>query len=200
MASSFNLNEQEKIENKIVVALERISTSFRVLLCNESKENSLSPIQIQLLIFLLFHTHEKCKVSYLANEFSLTKATISDSVKVLLQKELVTKIPDEYDTRSYALQLTSKGREIAEKSSLFTTALQHPLTALTTAQKETMLNGLLLLIYDLNKAGIITIQRMCYTCRNYTQLPDNGHYCKLLQSALHHRELRIDCPEHEPAL
>ena len=54
--SSFHLTEQnQKIESRIVVALERISESFRVLLWNESKENSLSPIQIQILIFIYFH-------------------------------------------------------------------------------------------------------------------------------------------------
>ena len=51
--SSFHLTEQnQKIESRIVVALERISEAFRVLLWNESKENSLSPIQIQILIFI----------------------------------------------------------------------------------------------------------------------------------------------------
>ena len=87
--SSFHLTEQnQKIESRIVVALERISEAFRVLLWNESKENSLSPIQIQILIFIYFHSTEKCKVGYLADEFNMTKATISDSVKVLLSKEL----------------------------------------------------------------------------------------------------------------
>lgn len=61
--SSFNLSEQnQKVESLIVVALERISEAFRVLLWNESKENSLSPIQIQILIFVNFHSLEKCKV------------------------------------------------------------------------------------------------------------------------------------------
>jgi hypothetical protein len=51
--SSFDLEHQNsKIESKIVASLERISEAFRVLLWNESKENSLSPIQIQILIFI----------------------------------------------------------------------------------------------------------------------------------------------------
>ena len=101
MKSSFDLNRQNKnTESKIVVALERISEAFRVLLWNESKENSLSPIQIQILIFIHFHTSEKCKVGYLADEFNMTKATISDSVRVLLAKELVIKETDPIDTRS----------------------------------------------------------------------------------------------------
>lgn len=195
--SSFHLTEQnQKIESRIVVALERISEAFRVLLWNESKENSLSPIQIQILIFIYFHSTEKCKVGYLADEFNMTKATISDSVKVLLSKELVTKETDPNDTRSFSLSLTNEGKKIAKKASLFASSIEQPIEKLTQEQKAIMLNVLLKLIYDLNKSGIITIQRMCFTCSNY-QLDNGVHYCKLLKSKLADNELRVDCPEHE---
>ncbi len=194
--SSFNLDEQnQKLESRIVVALERISEAFRVLLWNESKENALSPIQIQIVLFLHFHSIEKCKVGYLANEFNMTKATISDSVKVLLAKGLLAKEMDTVDTRSYSLLLTPEGETVAQKASFFASSIQAPLEKLSEAQKATMLNGLLRLIYDLNQSGVITIQRMCFTCSNYAQEND-AHYCKLLKSRLTERELRIDCPDH----
>lgn len=195
--SLFNLNEQnQKIESRIVVALERISEAFRVLLWNESKENSLSPIQIQILIFIHFHSLEKCKVGYLADEFNMTKATISDSVRVLLAKELVTKETDSIDTRSYSLSLTDEGKKIAKKTSFFASSIEQPIEKLTQEQKTIMLNGLLKLIYDLNQSGIITIQRMCFTCSFYNA--QNGiHYCNLLKTKLAESEIRVDCPEHE---
>lgn len=197
MKSPFDLNQQNtKIESKIVVALERISEAFRVLLWSESKENSLSPIQIQILIFLLFHSEEKCKVSYLAEEFNMTKATISDSIRVLLKKELVQKFNNPSDTRSYIIGLTSQGKQIAEKSANFTLNIEQPLSSLPEDQKKDILAGLLKVIYQLNKAGVITIQRMCFTC-SYYQNENNEHFCKLLQSKLASKELRIDCPEHE---
>ncbi|MEZ5003766.1 MAG: MarR family winged helix-turn-helix transcriptional regulator [Chitinophagales bacterium] len=195
--SSFSLNEQnQKIESRIVVALERISEAFRVLLWNESKENALSPIQIQILIFIHFHTFEKCKVGYLADEFNMTKATISDSVRVLLSKELVAKETDPIDTRSYSLSLTQEGKKIAKKASIFASSIEQPIEKLTQEQKAIMLNGLLKLIYDLNKSGIINIQRMCFTCSFYNA--KNGiHYCNLLKTKLAESEIRVDCPEHE---
>lgn len=197
MKSSFDLNQQSKnTSSKIVVALERISEAFRVLLWNESKDNSLSPIQIQLLIFLLFHSQEKCKVSYLADEFNMTKATISDSVRVLLSKELVTKETDPDDTRSYTLMLTENGKKIAEKAALFASSIEHPLEKLTEEQKAIILNGLLKIIYDLNKTGIITIQRMCFTC-SYYKVNKGTHYCNLLNTKLAETEIRLDCPEHK---
>jgi len=200
MKSAFDLNRQnKKIESKIVVALERISEAFRVLLWSKSKENALSPIQIQILIFLLFHTEEKCKVTYLAQEFNMTKATISDSVKLLLQKGLIQKFDDPIDTRSQIIGLTDKGKQTAEKSANFAFAIERPLGSLTDEEKEAMLSGLLKLIYELNRAGIITVQRMCFTCSHYQN--NNGqHYCNLLQSTLATTDLRVDCPEHDLVL
>lgn len=198
MASSFNLTEQEnKIESKIVVALERISEAFRVLLWNESKENSLSPIQIQILVFLLFHSSEKCKVGYLANEFNMTKATISDSVKTLMKKGMVAKKQDTQDTRSFGISLTTQGKAVASKASVFASSIEKPIASFSSEQKEAMLNGLLHLIHDLNSAGVITIQRMCFTCLNY-KYEGGQHYCKLLKAKLKNTEIRVDCPEHEP--
>ncbi len=195
--SSFNLsNQNHKIESRIVVALERISEAFRVLLWNESKKNSLSPIQIQILIFIHFHDLQKCKVGYLADEFNMTKATISDSVKVLLNKNLITKETDPIDTRSYTISLTDEGKKIVKKASLFASSIEQPIENLTQEQKKIMLNGLLKLIYDLNQSGIITIQRMCFTC-SYYESKKGTHYCNLLKSKLKESEIRVDCPEHE---
>jgi len=199
MASPFNLKEQENsIDSKIVVALERISEAFRVLLWNESKVNSLSPIQIQILIFLLFHSAEKCKVSYLAQEFNMTKPTISDSLKVLLQKKLIKKSEDPSDTRSFSVLLTPEGKALAQRSSSFASMIERPIAGLKEGQKEIVLSSLLKLIYDLNKAGVITLQRMCFTCANY-KVEKGNHYCTLLETKLTEKEIRIDCREHELA-
>lgn len=199
MSSPFNPKHQNQhLESKIVAALERVSEAFRVLLWTESKQNSLSPIQIQILIFLLFQSREKCKVSYLAQEFNMTKATVSDSVKVLLKKGLIEKQDHPEDTRSYLIALTASGKKMAEASSSFSLPIEKPLNTLTPEQKEVMLTSLLKLIKDLNKAGIITVPRMCYTCANYRSR-SNGHFCNLLNTELADSEIRVDCPEHELA-
>lgn len=195
--SSFSLSKQnQKVESRIVVALERITEAFRVLLWNESKDNSLSPIQIQILIFLLFHSREKCKISYLADEFNMTKATISDSVRVLLSKKFVIKESNLRDTRSYIISLTQDGKKVAEKASFFATSIEKPIENLTKDQKNVLLNALLKLIYELNKSGIITMQRMCFTC-SYYEVRNDIHYCNLLKTNLAENEIRMDCPEHE---
>jgi DNA-binding MarR family transcriptional regulator len=197
--SDFDLIQQNKsTESKIVASLERISQAFRVLLWQESKEFLLTPIQVQVLIFLLHHSAEKRKVSYLADEFNMTKATISDTVKALDQKELITKEIDASDTRSYAIHLTEKGFDVARQNSLFTQEIRTPIDKLSKDDKENLLLSLLNIIRHLNQTGVITIQRMCMTCIHY-QLNNNGkeHFCKLLNQKLQIADLRVDCPEHE---
>lgn len=197
--SDFDLiHQNQSTESKIVASLERISQAFRVLLWQESKEFSLSPIQVQVLIFLLYHSEEKRKVSYLADEFNMTKATISDTIKTLEQKKLITKEYEQHDTRSYIIHLTKKGKGIADKTSLFTKEIRTPIDKLHQDDKEILLLSLLNIIRHLNKSEVITIQRMCMSC-SYYQPSDKGqkHFCKLLNQNLHVKDLRIDCPEHE---
>ncbi|HQA74894.1 MarR family winged helix-turn-helix transcriptional regulator [Flavobacterium sp.] len=197
--SVFDLDHQNaSVESRIVASLERVSQAFRVLLWNESKEFSLSPIQIQLLIFLLHHSDEKRKVSYLADEFNMTKATISDTVKTLVQKQLISKEYEPHDTRSYIIHLTDKGKDVAEKTSLFAKQIQVPIDKLHETDKENLLLSLLEIIHHLNKAGIITIQRMCFTCHFYKSNENvQAHFCSLMNTKLADTELRIDCTEHQ---
>lgn len=197
--SDFDLHHQnQSIESKIVASLERISQSFRVLLWQESKAFSLTPIQVQVLIFLLHHSDEKRKVSYLAEEFNMTKATISDTIKTLEQKKLITKEYEPHDTRSYVINLTQKAKEIANKTSFFTKEIRTPIDKLHRDDKENLLLSLLNIIRHLHQSEVITIQRMCMSCLYY-QSSDKGkkHFCRLLNQDLKVTDLRIDCPEHE---
>ena len=197
--SDFDLAHQnQSTESKIVASLERIAQAFRVLLWQESKEHSLTPIQVQVLIFLLHHSNEKRKVSYLADEFNMTKATISDTIKTLEQKKLISKAEEQRDTRSFIINLTKKGKDIAVKTSFFTNEIRKPINKLHQDEKEDLLLSLLNIIRHLNKSEVITIQRMCMSCAYY-QSSDKGqkHFCKLLNQDLRPTDLRIDCPEHE---
>lgn len=197
--SPFDLRQQnQSTESKIVASLERISQAFRVLLWNESKEHALSPIQVQILIFLLHHSEEKRKVTYLADEFNITKASISDTIKTLEQKELIRKDYEPHDTRSYIIRLTNKGIKIAEQTSLFTEELQVPIDKLHADDKENLFLSLIGIIQHLNKSGVITIQRMCSTCSYFIKgSAGSAHFCKLLNQNLYSKDLRIDCPEHQ---
>lgn len=195
--SDFDRSHQnENLESKIIAALERIAEAFRVLLWQQGKEHSLSPIQIQVLIFLLHHPDEMRTVSYLASEFNLTKATLSETIKSLMLKKLIKKVHGQTDRRRFSIQLSTKGKKIAQETSGFSEAMRLPILNLKRQNQELMLEGLLGIIKHLNASGIITIQRMCLNCAYLRNSDNKGYFCNLLQQELTSGDLRVDCPDH----
>ena len=193
----FNPTHQEtNLSNKIVAGLERISEAFKVLLWEKAKLLGLSPIQIQILIFINYHKIEFCNVSHLAKEFNVTKPTISDAVKVLVNKGLIEKVASSSDSRSYAIQLSDSGKKVVSETENFAQPLKNQLSNINSEDLESTFKTLSQLIYKLNKIGILTVQRTCYACKFY-QKNDTKHFCNLLKKELLNSEIRIDCPEFE---
>ncbi|NJO03654.1 MAG: MarR family transcriptional regulator [Bacteroidia bacterium] len=179
--SVFDLEEQNThLVSRMVVALERISEAFRVLLWQEGMREKLSPIQIQLLIFIATHSTGHCTVSCLAREFNLTKATISDAVKALEKKELIGKMPSSTDSRSYYIRLTPQAGPLVERLQMFANAFKGPIAHLDTQQQSDLWQSLLTLLRSLQQSGIISQQRMCFSCAYYRQ-ENGGHFCGLLK-------------------
>jgi len=195
--SVFNVEFQQKdMASKIVVSLERISGAFKSLLWNYAKTLGLSPIQIQLLIFIAYHKNNYCKVSYLAREFNITRPTISDAIKVLNTKCLIQKEYSEIDNRSYTISLTTEGKKIVNTTENFADPIKDEIKKNDTKNLEILYRSLNQLIYNLNKKDIITVQRVCYACRFYKK-DKRKHYCNLLEKELYTKEIRVDCPEFE---
>jgi DNA-binding MarR family transcriptional regulator len=180
----------------IVAALERVGESFRVMLWEQAKEHGLSPIQVQCLIFLNGHHESMATVTYLSKQFNVTKATMSDVIRVLTEKKLVVKKDNKEDTRAQVLKLTAQGKKTATAAGGFANVLLNQIGQLTDRQKTGLKTILLDLIYSLYKEKIITMQRMCFTCTHFSTA-DNKHFCNLLQIFLTPDHLRLDCPEHE---
>lgn len=185
---------------RMVYGLERISEAFRVLLWRETRASGLSPIQIQLLIFILYQPESRRRVSLLAREFNMTKATISEVVKTLSRKNLVRKEPDPHDTRSAILHLTDQGEMAAKRSALFASPLSSPLREFSPERLDEMMAGLVEMLHSLEKQGVLEEIRTCTGCKYYSKTVSNGFTCSLLEKEMRNRELRTDCPEFEPIL
>jgi DNA-binding MarR family transcriptional regulator len=195
--SAFNPKQQEKdISSKIVAGMERISEVFKVLLWEKAKLVGLSPIQIQILIFIAFHKQELCNVSHLAKEFNITKPTVSDAIKVLDKKELIKKDYSSSDSRSYSIILSDLGADIVSLTYDFSNPLKKQIDGFSTSELESLFGTLSQLIYKLNRDGILSIQRTCFGCKFY-QKNQESDYCNLLQKELLNNEIRLDCPEFE---
>lgn len=195
--SIFNPEEQQvNLSSKIVAGLERVSQTFKVLLWEKAKQLGLSPIQIQILIFVAYHKSEYNNVSFLAREFNLTKPTISDAIRVLDRKGLILKDHSSSDSRSYSIFLSDRGKEIVGETDDFANPLASQLNDIPVEDRENVFKVLSKLIFELNQKGILTVQRTCFACKFYSK---NGpqHYCHLLEKELKHSDIRLDCNEFE---
>ena len=152
MKSVFNTKFQQKdLTSKIVVGLQRLSEVFKSLIWEHAKVVGLSPIQIQILIFIAYHDQSLCNVSHLAREFDITKPTVSDAIKVLLKKDLVKKLPSTHDSRRFDLSLTLQGQKIVNETESFANPIKAELDQLKDNQLEDLYASITQVIYGLNK-------------------------------------------------
>ena len=197
--SVFNTEFQQKsVTSKIVVGLERISEVFKVLLWEHAKVIGLSPIQIQIVIFIAYHKHQLCNVSHLAKEFNVTKPTVSDAIKVLDRKKFIVKDYSSSDSRSYSIFLSELGKKTVSETENFANPIQEQLKTIEQPELENLFKTLSKLIYQLNKNGLLTVQRTCYGCKFYEK--STTDYCNLLNKELLNNDIRLDCPEFEENL
>jgi DNA-binding MarR family transcriptional regulator len=193
--SVFNPEDQQRnLSSKIIAGLERISEVFKVLLWEKAKLVGLSPIQIQLLIFIAYHKQELRTVSHLAKEFNITKPTISDAIKVLTKKDLIKKDHSSSDNRSYSISLSTSGEEFVSEIQDFTSPLETQINNLKETDLEGLFETLSALIFKLNQNGILTVQRTCYGC-SFFEKNETSNFCKLLEKELTTNDIRLDCPE-----
>jgi len=195
MKNIFDLEIQNSnVEGKIVAGFERLSQVFKVLLWEKAKKYDLSPIQIQLLIFIKYHSKNKSTVSYLAKEFNLTKATVSDTIKILEHKQYISKEIQRNDSRSYTVALTAKGLEIVLLIENFTDPLYDIVASVNKNDKLILWRTISSLLQQLNHLQIINVQNTCYNCHYFTE--ENGkNHCRLMDMKLHSNDIRIDCSD-----
>jgi DNA-binding MarR family transcriptional regulator len=191
------------VDKKIVASLERLSQALRVLLREEAQGHGLSPIQAQFLVHLLFHGVGLGRVGRLARQFDLTRATVSDAVSSLEKKGLVEREHWPEDKRVATLRLTPAGEEVARGLATWANPIEELLASTPPEEKEVVIRFLMRLVASLQRSGVVTIARMCVSCRFFRPdaHPGDGspHHCAFLDLPLARSDLRIDCPEHKLA-
>ncbi len=188
-----------ELNEKIIYGLERLSDVFKSLLWEKAKQFGISPIQIQILLFVRNHKSELCNISHLAREFNVTKPTISDAVRVLHKKNYLEKDFSPSDNRSYYLFTTETGKKLLKEIADYALPVKKGLETIDEKGLENLYSVMTKLIFNLNQKGVLTVQRTCFGCRFY-QNQDKKHYCNLLEKQLEDTQIRLDCPEFEEKL
>lgn len=182
---------------KTIAGLERLGEVFKTLLWQKAKIHGISPIQIQILLFVSSHRSTLCNVSYFAKEFNVTKPTISDAVKVLLKKGYLEKDYSPTDNRRYNVLLSTTGEKLVNELLDYTSPVSTEVQTISEAELRNCFDTISKLIYQLNQKGIIQVQRTCFSCQHYKGNKSNKHFCTLLDKDLRNQEIRLDCAEFE---
>lgn len=197
MKKIFDLETQnENLDSKITAGLERLSQVFKVLLWEKAKKQDLTPLQIQLLIFIRYHSKSKATISYLAKEFNITKATVSDTIKILEQKKYVAKKSHFTDLRSQIIVLTNKGLEIIYLIENFANPVYDIVASSAENEKVILWKSIRSIIEHLHHFQIINVQSACIDCF-YLLDKNDKKYCSLMQLYLGESGMKIDCNEHK---
>ena len=192
------------LDAKLAAALERVGQALRTELRQRARRQDLTPTQAQIVLRLAHDPARRRRVGSLAAEFDVSQPTLSDAVAVLLRKELVERRPDPTDARAQTLWLTRRGAAAARELAFWDEAVRAQLAGVPRGEKEDALVLLLDLIAGLYETGVVSVARTCVTCRFLRRrvAPESSvrHHCALLDMPLARGDLRVDCPEHEPAV
>ncbi len=191
-----DMSKAEKIEEKILSALERVHVATKSSLQKAVQQQNLSPLHAQILHYL--DNNGPQGVSILATQLRVTKATISDSVASLHARKFVKKLPDKNDGRSHRVALTVAGEKEAVLLASYAAPFLKSVSTMDEAQKQALWEALLNLLKVMQAQGLIPPARMCATCRHFEQ-KSGGGYCRLMEINLAIPDLRVNCAEHQQA-
>lgn len=187
----------EQLNQNIVLVLEKLYQVQRSLLWDVGKVENLSPVQMQFLIYLDKNPSDRCKVSILAHEFDLTKATVSDAVTSLESKKLIGKVQEKNDKRSFYIELTAKGKKVVRRVSRWSEILDQKIGTFPLEQKKVVLVFLMELVKALFDEGAINVPRFCLTCSNFERdIRPNAaqpHRCGLTGKYVSDANLNVGC-------
>lgn len=157
----------------------------------------LTPTQGDILRVLV-QRPEGLRITALAAHLNVTQPTASDAATALERKGLVEKLADPDDGRALVLRPTRSGRALTKRWPLSFGALVDVLSA----EDQAHLLGIVTrAIYELQRRGAISPQRMCLSCRYFAPHAHRDrarpHHCRFIDAPLGESDLRVDCADHE---
>lgn len=190
----------EPLAARIATGLHKIGLAMKQQAWQQANEEGLSATQGQILAALA--THGALTGSELSQRLGVTLPTISDSVRVLVEKKLLAKSPDPRHPRASLLTLTKKGVELGARARSWPEFMVAAVADLSTEEQRAFYSGVLKMIRALQEQGLIPVNGMCVTCTHFRPNVRPGlspHHCALVDAPLANDQVRLDCPEHELA-
>lgn len=176
--------------------IERLAGLVRNETRNQLLEFGLQPVQFEALHYLSICNHYSDTPMGVTDFLGQTKGTVSQTLKVLEKKSLLTKVSDEKDKRVTHLVVTDKGRELIDQ--VFPLPIiRKAEETISKANLGEINDSLIHLLSSLQKVNQLKSFGQCYTCEHNIALPNNKFLCGLTKESLNHTDLNLICREHE---
>jgi len=186
----------ESPEARIALILFRLYQGMEVLIRRRGEAESLSPSQVQTLLFLS-HAHPRYKgIGAIAKRFSIAPATASRIVDNLEKKRLVKRTRRQQDRRSVQVELTPAGRRAVRKIMGIVTMLEGYAHGLAAGEQEALARGLEEILQSFHREGYLASSAICRSCpffveNAYPKTP-KPHLCRLTGERLSDRESYLE--------
>ena len=190
----------ELLSARIATGLHKIGLAMKQQVWQRANEEGLSPTQGQILAAIV--THGPLTGSELGQRLGVTLPTISDSVRVLVEKKLLAKSPDPRHPRATLLTPTRKGAQLGSRARSWPEFMAAAVGDLTAEEQRAFFSGVVKMIRGPQDQGLIPVSGMCVTCVRFRPNVRSGetpHHCALVDAPLANDQVRLDCPEHELA-
>ena len=156
----------------------------------------LQPVHVDVLRYLARCNRYSNTPAAIGQFLGTTKGTVSQSIKVLERKKLVSKLSDARDGRVVRLRLLKKGKDlltgIDEES-----PIQAAIEELGPDEKALLATSLTTLLRSAQRLNASKTFGVCRTCRHFKKLDSNGFQCGLTSEPLNADDSTRICVEHE---
>lgn len=190
----------DPLSSRIATGLHKIGLAMKQQAWQQANEEGLSATQAQILAAIV--TRGPLTGTELGQLLGVTLPTISDSVRVLVEKKVLTRSADPRHPRASLLKPTAKGARLGERARSWPEFMATAVTELTVEEQRAFFSGVVKMIRTLQGQGLIPVSGMCVTCTHFRPNVRPGatpHHCALVDAPLANDQLRLDCPEHELA-
>ena len=190
----------EPLSARIATGLHKIGLAMKQQAWQQASGEGLSPTQGQILAALV--ADGALTGSELSTRLGVTLPTISDSVRVLVDKALVLKSPDPRHPRASLLTPTKKGASLGARARSWPEFIATAVDGLAPEEQRAFFSGVVKMIRTLQEQGLVPLSGMCLSCTHFRPNVRAGaspHHCAFVDAPLANEQLRLDCPEHELA-
>ncbi len=187
----------EPLASRIATGLHKIGLAMKQQAWQQANDEGLSATQGQILAALA--THGAQTGSELTQRLGVTLPTISDSVRALVEKQLVIKSPDPRHPRATLISLTIRGAQVGARARSWPEFVAASITELAADEQRAFFSGVVKVIRGLQEHGQIPVAGMCVTCTHFQPNVRPGaspHHCAFIDAPLAGDQVRIDCPDH----